>query len=89
MTGVLLAWDPVSPKRVWRGARRGPWNGGTMDTAGGLVFQGSVNGRFLALDAKTGYPLWSFGNQAATLDGPVTYEAGGEQYVPCSAATGR
>ena len=60
-----------------------------MDTAGGLVFQGSVNGRFLALDAKTGYPLWSFGNQAATLDGPVTYEAGGEQYVPCSAATGR
>ena len=35
-------------------ARRGPWNGGTLAVAGGLVFQGTVDGRFLALDAKTG-----------------------------------
>ena len=54
MTGVLLAWDPVSQEGVWPAARRGPWNGGTMATAGGLVVQGTVDRRFLAMDAKTG-----------------------------------
>ena len=81
LTGTLLAWDPVAQKEVWRAARPGPWNGGTLATAGGLVFQGTVDGHFLAMDAMTGKQLWSFDNQAATLAGPVTYEARGEQYV--------
>jgi mono/diheme cytochrome c family protein len=79
--GVLLAWDPVSQREVWRSERRGPWNGGTLATAGGLVFQGTGDGQFLAMDARTGKTLWSADNQAATLAGPVSYEAGGEQYV--------
>ena len=54
MTGSLAAWDPIAQRAVWRAARRGAWNGGTLAVAGGLVFQGTVDGRFLALDAKTG-----------------------------------
>ena len=85
---ALLAWDPVKQKEVWRAARRGPWNGGTLAVAGGLVFQGTVDGRFLALDAKTGAELWSYDNQAATLAGPISYEVDGEQYVAVPAGYG-
>ena len=79
--GVLLAWDPVAQREVWRSERRGAWNGGTLATAGGLVFQGTGDGQFLALDARTGKTLWSTDNQAATLAGPISYEIGGEQYI--------
>ena len=78
---MLIAWDPVAQREVWRSDRRGPWNGGTLATAGGLVFQGTGDGQFLALDARTGKTLWSTDNQAATLAGPISYEIGGEQYV--------
>jgi PQQ-dependent dehydrogenase (methanol/ethanol family) len=79
--GTLLAWDPVAQREVWRSDRLGPWNGGTLATAGGLVFQGTGDGRFMALDARTGKTLWSTDTQAATLAGPVTYQVGDEQYV--------
>ena len=79
--GMLLAWDPIAQREVWRSDRRGPWNGGTLATAGGLVFQGTGDGQFLALDARSGTTLWSTDNQAATLAGPISYEIGGEQYV--------
>ncbi len=45
------------------------------------MFQGTGDGQFLALDARTGKTLWSTDNQAATLAGPISYEIGGEQYV--------
>lgn len=79
--GMLIAWDPVAQREVWRSDRRGPWNGGTLATAGGLVFQGTGDGQFLALDARSGKTLWSTDNQAATLAGPITYQIDGEQYV--------
>ena len=86
--GVLLAWDPVAQREVWRSDRRGPVNGGTLATAGGLVFQGTGDGQFLALDARTGKTLWSTDNQAATLAGPISYEIGGEQYIAVLAGYG-
>jgi quinohemoprotein ethanol dehydrogenase len=87
-TGALVAWDPVAQKEVWRAPRRGPWNGGTLATAGGVVFQGTVDGQFLAMDASTGKELWSYDNQAATLAGPISYEIDGEQYVAVLAGNG-
>ena len=86
--GMLLAWDPVAQRQVWRSDRTGPWNGGTLATAGGLVFQGTGDGQFLALDAKTGKTLWSADNQAATLAGPISFAVGDEQYVAVTAGYG-
>ncbi len=86
--GMLLAWDPVAQREVWRSDRRGPWNGGTLATAGGLVFQGTGDGQFLALDARSGKTVWSTDNQAATLAGPISYEIGGEQYIAVLAGYG-
>jgi quinohemoprotein ethanol dehydrogenase len=88
LTGFLLAWDPVAQKEVWRAPLAGPWNGGALATAGGLVFQGGVDGIFRAFDAKTGQELWRFDNQAATQAGPIAYEIDGEQYVAVNAGYG-
>jgi quinohemoprotein ethanol dehydrogenase len=80
-TGQLVAWDPVARRAAWRVDRAGPWNGGTLSTAGGLVFQGTIDGLFQALDAETGQVLWEHDNAAPSLSGPMTYEIDGEQYV--------
>ncbi len=87
-TGYLAAWDPVEGREVWRVERAGAWNGGTLATAGGLVFQGTVDGLFQAVDAVTGAVVWEHDNLAPTLSGPMTYEVDGEQYVSVMSGTG-
>jgi PQQ-dependent dehydrogenase (methanol/ethanol family) len=86
--GFLIAWDPVRQREAWRVEHSGAWNGGTLTTAGGLVFQGTVDGRFVAFDAASGRQLWEFDNQIATLAGPMTYRVNGEQYVAVLAGYG-
>jgi quinohemoprotein ethanol dehydrogenase len=77
----LLAWDPVHQKMAWRVPTPGIINGGAMATAGGLVFQGHVDGTFNAYDAITGKKVWSFPAGVAVMGAPITYRAGGHQYV--------
>ncbi len=79
---MLLAWDPAENGEEWRVEASGG-HGGTMATAGDLVFWGSGT-RLVALDARTGEELWS----AEVGDGtasPVTYEVDGTQYVSIAA----
>ena len=52
-----------------------------MATAGGLVFSGSNEGNFYALDAKSGKPLWQFPTGGAIRSGPMSFLAGDRQYV--------
>src|SRR3546814_2246773 len=59
--GQLIAWDPVKQKPVWTQDYVTVWNGGTLATAGGLVFQGTADGRFVAYAADTGKKLWQIG----------------------------
>jgi quinohemoprotein ethanol dehydrogenase len=87
-TAALVAWNPLTQRAAWRVPQPGSFNGGTLSVAGGLVFQGTVAGRFLALDATTGKELWSHDNQAATMAGPISYAVGGTQYVAVSAGYG-
>jgi PQQ-dependent dehydrogenase (methanol/ethanol family) len=79
--GKLVAWDPVQQKAAWTVDRPGPWNGGTLVTAGNLVFEGTAGGNFEAYRADSGAKLWSFAAQTGVMAGPVTYEVKGEQYV--------
>ena len=88
MRGELIAWDPVAQKEVWRAAHNDPWNGGTLATAGNLVFQGTANGHFNAYDATNGKPLWTTDTNTATLAGPISYTVDGEQYVAVGAGFG-
>ncbi len=57
--GELLAWDVANKKPAWRVPYVGPWNGGVLSTAGGLVFQGSATENFSAFAASSGRQLWS------------------------------
>ncbi|MDO9488571.1 MAG: PQQ-binding-like beta-propeller repeat protein, partial [Sphingomonadaceae bacterium] len=88
LKGQLVAWDPVAQKEVWRAQYDGPWNGGTLATAGNLVFQGNAKGEFQAFRADNGQKLWRFDAQTGVIAGPVSYSIGGAQYVAVSAGYG-
>jgi quinohemoprotein ethanol dehydrogenase len=77
----LLAWDPTLQKTIWRAPTPGIINGGVMATAGGLVFQGHVDGTFNAYDAKMGKKVWSFPAGVSVMGAPISYMAGGRQYI--------
>ncbi|MCR5879595.1 PQQ-binding-like beta-propeller repeat protein [Phenylobacterium sp. J367] len=77
----LVAWDPVRQQAVWQVDTPGMWGGGAIATGGGLVFQGQMDQLFNAYDARTGRRLWSFDARAPVIAPPITYEAGGVQYV--------
>ncbi|MGB8524292.1 MAG: PQQ-dependent dehydrogenase, methanol/ethanol family [Candidatus Acidiferrales bacterium] len=81
ITGRLVAWDPIQQKQVWSVRRPVPWNGGTLSTAGNLVFEGTADGHFEAYRADTGEKVWSMAVQTSVMAGPVTYEVRGEQYI--------
>ncbi len=79
--GILIAWDPVQKKEVWR-VPRGFYSGsGLLSTHGNLVFQGDLAGTFKAFRADTGEEVWSEDVQGGVMASPVTYEIDGEQYV--------
>jgi alcohol dehydrogenase (cytochrome c) len=59
--------------------------GGTLTTASGLVFVGEDSGALLALDARTGKPLWSFQTNQSWKASPMTYMFDGKQYVAVAA----
>ena len=88
MTASLIAWDPVAQKEVWSVPHVTGFNGGTLATAGGLVFQGSSDGRFVAYRATDGEKLWESPASTGVIAGPVTYEVDGEQYVAVTAGWG-
>ncbi len=79
--GALIAWNPVTQEEAWRVSYNGPSNGGTLATAGNLVFQGTAAGAFVAYSADKGARLWSFPTQTGVIAAPMTYAIDGEQYV--------
>jgi PQQ-dependent dehydrogenase (methanol/ethanol family) len=79
--GELMAWDPVNNKKVWSIKEDLPFNGGTLTTAGNLVFYGNLHGDFHAIDATSGKILWKKSLGSGIGAGPVTYAVDGKQYV--------
>jgi alcohol dehydrogenase (cytochrome c) len=77
----LKAWDPVKQKLTWGIREDLPFLGGTMSTAGGLVFYGNTRGELKAVDAQTGAILWKFNVGTGILQSPITYVVDGKQYV--------
>jgi quinohemoprotein ethanol dehydrogenase len=86
--GRLLAWDPVAAKPRWTVEYGAYWNGGTLATAGNLVFQGTALGDFIAYNATTGEKLWSGYAGTGIVAPPITYAIDGKQYVSVMAGWG-
>jgi quinohemoprotein ethanol dehydrogenase len=78
---TLVAIDPATQNEAWRIPTPAHFPAGVMATGGGLVFQGQTDAKFNAYDAKTGTLLWSFDAKAPIVSPPITYRAGGRQYV--------
>ena len=87
--GGLQAWDPVSKKLAWRADGGGGIGGGTVTTAGNLVFQVVNDGHFMAYSADKGEKLFELQVGRTGMGPPITYEAGGKQYVAFTGGLGR
>lgn len=87
-TGSLLAWDPARQRQAWKVPLDSFWNGGTLVTAGGLVFQGTGSGFFSAYDARSGSKLWSFNARHGINAAPISYAVEGTQYIAVLAGYG-
>ena len=85
---ILIAWDPIREEKAWEVLHDSGVPGGTLATAGGLVFQGIGQGRFAAFDAATGDRLWSSEVGIDVMAAPVTYRVDGEQYIAVLAGVG-
>ncbi len=86
---VLRAIDVRTGAIAWELPQLGPahsW-GGVLATAGGLVFLAEDGGAFLAVDAKSGAPLWHFQANAPWKASPMTYVFDGTQYVAVAAGS--
>jgi alcohol dehydrogenase (cytochrome c) len=80
--GVVRAIDPTNQKTVWEWWTRAPIQaGGTVATAGGLVFVGTQDGKLIALNQANGKQVWEFSLGAPVTGPPITYSVGGKQYV--------
>ena len=77
----LVAWDPVQQREVWRVKTPIHFNGGVMATGGNLVFQGQMDSKFNAYDARSGQLLWSYDAKAPVIAPPISYSVNGKQYV--------
>jgi quinohemoprotein ethanol dehydrogenase len=79
-SNVLIAWDPIAQKEKWRGLAAGFNQGGTLATAGNLVFS-SVNTRLLAYRADTGEQVLDITTGLSQMGPPMTFMLDGKQYV--------
>jgi alcohol dehydrogenase (cytochrome c) len=80
-SGTFTAMDVKTNKIGWQAQLDQMCIGGSMTTAGGLVFVGEANGNFDAFDAKTGDRLWQFQTGAGVNAPAMTYEIDGKQYI--------
>ena len=86
--GKLIAWDPIGETPRWSVDEQIAVNGGTLSSAGNLVFQGQGTGEFAAYAADSGKKLWSIQTKSAIESIPVTFSVNGEQYVITSVGWG-
>jgi alcohol dehydrogenase (cytochrome c) len=79
----VRALDLTTGKQVWEQERldSSSLGGGLLSTAGGVIFSGEINGEFVALNAKTGTPVWHFNTGQRINAQPMTYFVGGTQYL--------
>jgi glucose dehydrogenase len=80
--GELTAWDPVAARAAWKLKERFPVWSGTVATAGDVVFYGTMDRLFKAINARTGELLWQFQTGSGIIGQPITYRGpDGKQYV--------
>ncbi len=86
-SGAVMAWEASSGKLRWEFTLLSRAVGWLLSTAGGLVFGGTEEGNFFALDAETGKPLWQLQLGARVAANPVSFAVDGKQHVAIAAGS--
>jgi PQQ-dependent dehydrogenase (methanol/ethanol family) len=87
--GELTGWDPVTGRAAWKISEDLPVWSGTLVTAGDVVFYGTMDGWFKAVDARNGAPLWKYKVGSGIIGQPVSYHGpDGKQYVAVMSGLG-
>jgi quinohemoprotein ethanol dehydrogenase len=84
----LRAWDPVRQKQAWAVQLPGIWPGGVLATAGGLVFQGRIDGYLVGYDGRTGKEVWKYKTPSPIVAPPISFRAGGKQHIAVLTGSG-
>jgi alcohol dehydrogenase (cytochrome c) len=80
-TGAVIALDPATGEPRWKFEMTDVTDSGILTTATDLLFTGGREGYFQALDARTGKLLWKTNLGGQIVNGPISYEVGGKQYI--------
>ncbi|HTY95310.1 MAG TPA: PQQ-dependent dehydrogenase, methanol/ethanol family [Steroidobacteraceae bacterium] len=88
MQSHLQAWDPVQGRAVWASGPLPFGVGGTLSTAGGVVFEGTSDGFLSAYDARSGRRLAHIATGTAISAAPISYQIDAVQYVAVMAGAG-
>jgi PQQ-dependent dehydrogenase (methanol/ethanol family) len=87
--GVFTAWDPVRRRAAWEIKEDLPLWSGALATAGDLVFYGTMDGWFKALDGRSGKLLWQVRLESGIIGQPISYRGpDGRQYVAILSGVG-
>jgi PQQ-dependent dehydrogenase (methanol/ethanol family) len=87
--GVFTAWDPVKRRAAWEIKEDLPVWSPALATAGGVVFYGTMDGWFKAVDALSGHLLWKFKAGSGIIGQPISYRGpDGHQYIAVVAGVG-
>jgi alcohol dehydrogenase (cytochrome c) len=84
-SGAIRALEVSTGKLRWEFPLHSASWAGVLSTGGGLVFSGSDEGNFFALDALTGKPLWDFQTGGAITSNPISFTVDGKQCVAVAA----
>jgi PQQ-dependent dehydrogenase (methanol/ethanol family) len=80
--GAVTAWDPAAARARWTIKEDLPVWSGALATAGDLVFYGTMDGWFKAVDANDGHLLWQYKTGSGIVGQPIAYRGpDGKQYV--------
>jgi lanthanide-dependent methanol dehydrogenase len=88
ITGKIKKFNVVTGKTEWEVADQYPNWGGTLTTAGGLVFYGSLGGDFRAVDRNSGKIVWSRKLGSGIIGNPIQWSVGGKEYISVFAGIG-
>jgi PQQ-dependent dehydrogenase (methanol/ethanol family) len=87
--GEFMAWDATTGRKVWGIKEPYPVWGGALATKGGVVFYGTLDGWFKAVDARTGAVLWKFKVGSGVVGNPIAYTGpDGKEYVAVYSGVG-